>query len=116
MTYTAPYVMFWMRADPLRWQVGGGGALEIKTFLGPVKMAKWPITYCLLPVAIAYYLPNPARYIPPSACMGPLLYIATTVPTARCSVCMATAYIDGSRSSYHFFIWNSPHSEEKCIN
>jgi hypothetical protein len=63
MIYTAPYVMFWMRADPLRGQVGGGWALEIKTFLGPVKMAKWPTTYCLLPVAIAYYLPNPDRYL-----------------------------------------------------
>ena len=30
--------MFWMRADPLRGQVGLGWALEIETFLGP---AKW---------------------------------------------------------------------------
>jgi hypothetical protein len=37
MIYTAPYVMFLMRADPLRGQVGGGWALEIETFLGPVK-------------------------------------------------------------------------------
>jgi hypothetical protein len=34
MIYTAPYVMFLMRADPLRGQVGGGWALEIETFLG----------------------------------------------------------------------------------
>ncbi len=27
---TAPYVMFLMRADPLRGQVGGGWALEIE--------------------------------------------------------------------------------------
>jgi hypothetical protein len=36
MIYTAPYVMFLMRADPLRGQVGGGWALEIETFLDPV--------------------------------------------------------------------------------
>jgi len=29
--------MFWMRAYPLRGQVGGGRALEIESFLGPVK-------------------------------------------------------------------------------
>jgi hypothetical protein len=29
MIYTAPCIMFWMRADPLRGQVEGGGALEI---------------------------------------------------------------------------------------
>ncbi len=29
--------MFLMRADPLREQVGGGWALEIEPFLGPVK-------------------------------------------------------------------------------
>jgi hypothetical protein len=33
--YTALYVMFLVRA--IRGQVGGGWALEIKTFLGPVK-------------------------------------------------------------------------------
>ncbi len=32
-----PYVMLSMRANPLRGQVGGGGAQEIETFLGPVK-------------------------------------------------------------------------------
>jgi hypothetical protein len=37
MMYKAPYVMFMMRADPLRRQLGGGWALEIETFLGPVK-------------------------------------------------------------------------------
>ncbi len=35
--YTAPCIMFWMRAYPLRGQVGGGWALEIESFLGPVK-------------------------------------------------------------------------------
>ncbi len=34
---TAPYVMCTMRADPIRGQVGGDWALEIETFLGPVK-------------------------------------------------------------------------------
>jgi hypothetical protein len=29
--------MFWMRAYPLQGQVGGGWALEFKSFLGPVK-------------------------------------------------------------------------------
>ncbi len=29
--------MFWMRAYPLRGQVGGGWALEFESFLGPVK-------------------------------------------------------------------------------
>ncbi len=29
--------MFWMRAYPLRGEVGGGWALELSGFLGPVK-------------------------------------------------------------------------------
>ncbi len=37
MIYKVPCVMFLMRADPLRGQVGGGWALEIECFLGPVK-------------------------------------------------------------------------------
>jgi hypothetical protein len=37
MIYTASRVMFLMRTDPLQGQVGGGLALEIETFLGPVK-------------------------------------------------------------------------------
>ncbi len=37
MIYTAYCVMFLMRADLLRGQVGVGWALEIKAFLGPVK-------------------------------------------------------------------------------
>ncbi len=37
LSYTATCVMFMMRADPLGGQVGGGWALEIKSFLGPVK-------------------------------------------------------------------------------
>ena len=37
MIYTAPCIMFWMRAYPLRGQVGGGWALELESFLGPVK-------------------------------------------------------------------------------
>jgi hypothetical protein len=35
--YTALYVMFLVRANAIRGQVGGGWALEIKTFWGPVK-------------------------------------------------------------------------------
>jgi hypothetical protein len=37
--YTAPCIMFWMRAYPLyegKW--GGGWALEMESFLGPVKL------------------------------------------------------------------------------
>jgi hypothetical protein len=34
--YTAPYIMFWKRAYPLRGEVGGGWALEFESFLGPV--------------------------------------------------------------------------------
>ncbi len=37
MIYTAPCIMFWMPEYPLRGQVGGGWALEIESFLGPVK-------------------------------------------------------------------------------
>ncbi len=37
MIYMAPFVMFLMRADTLRGQVGGGWALEMESFLGPVK-------------------------------------------------------------------------------
>ncbi len=37
MIYTTPCIMFLMRADTLRGRVGGGWALEIKSFLGPVK-------------------------------------------------------------------------------
>jgi hypothetical protein len=37
MIYTAPCIMFWMRAYQLRGQVGGCWALEFESFLGPVK-------------------------------------------------------------------------------
>jgi hypothetical protein len=39
MIYKAPYqyIMFLMRADPLRGQVGGCCAREIEPFLGPMK-------------------------------------------------------------------------------
>jgi hypothetical protein len=37
MLYTAPCVMFLMRADPLLGQAGGGSALKNESFLGPVK-------------------------------------------------------------------------------
>jgi hypothetical protein len=36
---TALYIMLLMRANPLLGQVGGGGSLEILTFLGHKKMA-----------------------------------------------------------------------------
>jgi hypothetical protein len=37
MIYTAPCIMLWMHAYPLRGEVGGGWALEFSCFLGPVK-------------------------------------------------------------------------------
>jgi hypothetical protein len=37
MIYTALYIMVLMQAGPLLGQVGGDFALEIETFLGPVK-------------------------------------------------------------------------------
>ncbi len=37
MIDTAPCIMFWMCAYPLRGEVGGGWALEFPSFLGPVK-------------------------------------------------------------------------------
>ncbi len=37
MIYTARCIMFWMRAYPLRGQVGGGWAREIESFLVPLK-------------------------------------------------------------------------------
>jgi hypothetical protein len=46
MFYMAPSVMFLMRADRLREQVGGGWALQIESFLGPVK---WNRAYRQVP-------------------------------------------------------------------
>jgi hypothetical protein len=37
MIYTAPCVIFLIRVDALRGQVEGGWALEMESFLGPVK-------------------------------------------------------------------------------
>jgi hypothetical protein len=37
MIYKAPYIIVLMRVAPLRGLVGNYGALEIETFLGPVK-------------------------------------------------------------------------------
>jgi hypothetical protein len=50
MIYSAPCVLFLMPADSLRGEVGGGGggmALEIESFLGPLKWHK-PIGECHL--------------------------------------------------------------------
>jgi hypothetical protein len=35
MIYTALCIMFWMRANSLLGEVGGGWALEFPSFLGP---------------------------------------------------------------------------------
>ncbi len=37
MIYTALCIMFWMRAYPLRGEMGGGWAREFSSFLGPEK-------------------------------------------------------------------------------
>jgi hypothetical protein len=37
MIYTVLRIMFWMRAHPLRGEVGGGWALEFSSFLDPGK-------------------------------------------------------------------------------
>jgi hypothetical protein len=37
MIHTALCIMFWMRAYPLRGEVGGGWAMEFESFFGPVK-------------------------------------------------------------------------------
>jgi hypothetical protein len=48
MIYTALYIMFLMRANPLLGQVGGGGALEISTFLGPKWLSPNPFSLALV--------------------------------------------------------------------
>jgi hypothetical protein len=40
MIYTAPCLMFLMRADTLRGELVGGLALEISSFVGPCEMAR----------------------------------------------------------------------------
>ncbi len=39
MIYTAPCIVFWMRAYLLRGQVGGGWAMESRVCCGPCEMA-----------------------------------------------------------------------------
>ncbi len=45
--YTAPCIMFWMCVYLLRGQVGGGWAMDIKSFLDPVKWhrAEWRVSF-----------------------------------------------------------------------
>ncbi len=47
MINAAPCVMFLMCTDTLRGQVGGGWALEIESFMGPVKWhrADWRVPF-----------------------------------------------------------------------
>jgi hypothetical protein len=40
MIYTAPRIMFWMRAYPLRGEVGGLGPGILEYFLGTVKLER----------------------------------------------------------------------------
>ncbi len=46
MIYTAPCIMFWNRAYLLQGQVGGGWALDFKSFLGPCENGIEPIGEC----------------------------------------------------------------------
>ena len=57
MIYTAPCIMFWMRAYPLRGQVGGGWALEFSSFLGP----KWHSPIDSMPFHRVRGFPVPRR-------------------------------------------------------
>jgi hypothetical protein len=60
MINTAPYVMFLMRADPLRGQVGGGWALEIDTLLGP-EMAMREASAIWTQISRDFQGPNPSH-------------------------------------------------------
>ncbi len=53
MIYTAPYVMVLKHADPLRGQVGGDWALEIKTF--------WALWNCIKPLGECHLGPKKSR-------------------------------------------------------
>ncbi len=66
MIYTAPRVIVFMRAGPLLGELGGGLALEISSFLGPLKWHE-PIGECHLgpprfsPSNCPPYSPLPSR-------------------------------------------------------
>ncbi len=78
MIYTAPYVMFFLRADPLRGRVEGGWALEIETFLNPVK---WHRAVRRVPFGAQKVK------IPPPPSHPPLSHISTYTPmnSGQCS-------------------------------
>ncbi len=52
MVYTAPCIMFWMRAYPLRGEVGGVGPWNSGVVLGPVK---WHRTDRQVPLCTGLY-------------------------------------------------------------
>ncbi len=58
MIYTALCIMFWMRADPLLGQVGGGWVLEFSRFLG----LKWCSPTGSMPFHRTLSSPNCPRY------------------------------------------------------
>ena len=62
MIYTAPCVMFLMRADTLRGQVGGGWALEMESFLGP---EKWHRADRRVPFGAPRFSPSDSPPSPP---------------------------------------------------
>jgi hypothetical protein len=59
MIYTSLYVMLLIKATPLRGQVGEGWALEIETFLGPVKWHR--------AVSLSYAINHSNRPHPPDS-------------------------------------------------
>jgi hypothetical protein len=69
---TAPmiYVMFLMRADPLRGQVGGGCALEMETFLGPLK---WHRADLMDLPASKHYVQGRMKH----RCIGSFMYMSS---------------------------------------
>ncbi len=54
LIYTAPYAMLLMRENPLWGHVVGFWALEIETFLGPVKWHRRPLGECHLFFAVGF--------------------------------------------------------------
>ncbi len=63
MIYTAPCIMLWMRAYPLRGEVGGGWALEFSSFFGPCKMASSrQVSAIWGPKTREYQGPNPSHF------------------------------------------------------
>jgi hypothetical protein len=72
--------MLLMRANPLRGQVGGGWALEIKTFLGRVK---WHRAFSRVPFGPSLDFPQPPNPLPLAQVMD--LPASKAICTVGCS-------------------------------